>query len=211
MKEPGISRPRLNPVSSDAGLELPAPRPVGIRGRTRGLLGNPLDGRFGGPMNPSTLAEVIARLIERLDLAGVDCVVGFPEGGVIPAYAFAAASNLPLVAGSLHQLNLPGAISFTEQHNASSQAKIISLYGLAPGSRVIVVEDELTTGRTIVNCVRALRAAEVGCDQVVTIYAVDDPALGACLAEEGIELHAALLFSRDIRDGLTTAPSDARS
>ena len=38
------------------------------------------------------------------------------------------------------------------------------VYGLSPGDQVIVVEDEVTSGRTVVNCVRALRAAGIHCD-----------------------------------------------
>jgi adenine phosphoribosyltransferase len=203
MTKPTALHLTVDQAGGPAGLA--APRPVGIVGRTRGLLGNPLDGRFG-PLHPSVLVEAIAGLVERFDLTGVDCVIGLPEGGVVPAYAFAAACNLPLVVGSLHRFDLPGVVSFTEQHSSSTSGVAISICGLVPGSRAIVVEDELTTGKTIVNCVRALRAAEVRCDQVATIYAVDDPALGARLAEEAIEFHAAFLFPTDVRDRLTTGP-----
>src|ERR1019366_10692710 len=62
---------------------------------------------------------------------------------------------------------------------------------------VIVVEDEVTSGRTIINTVRALRAAGIRCDQVATIYAADDPEMRARVAAEGIRLHAASLCQAD--------------
>ena len=70
------------------------------------------------------------------------------------------------------------------------------------GDHVIVVEDEVSSGTTIVNCVRALRAAGIRCDQVATIYAADDPAMRARVAAEGIRLHAALLCQADINEQL---------
>jgi orotate phosphoribosyltransferase len=60
------------------------------------------------------------------------------------------------------------------------------------------VEDEVSSGQTIINCVRALRAAKVRCDQVATIYVADNPALRARVAAEGIRLHAAAFCQADI-------------
>lgn len=67
---------------------------------------------------------------------------------------------------------------------------------------MIVVEDEVTSGRTIINTVRALRAAGIRCDQVATIYAADDPAMRARVAAEGIKLHVATLCQGDTNERL---------
>jgi adenine phosphoribosyltransferase len=171
-----------------------------IVGRARGQLASPVDGRYG-PMDPDDLRPAIARLARELDLEGVKFALGIPEGGYIPAYAFAVETGLRVVLASIWQPNVPGVVSFTEDHNPSP-ARGKHFHGLSPGDHVIVVEDEVTSGRTIVNCVRALRAAGVRCDQVATIYAADDPAMRARVAAEGIRLHAASLCQADTNEQL---------
>ena len=92
-------------------------------------------------------------------------------------------------------------MSFIEEHNTPF-LRGKHFHGLSPGDNVIVVEDEVSSGQTIVNCVRALRAAGMRCDQVATIYAADDPAMRARVAAEGIRLHAASLCQADINEQL---------
>jgi adenine/guanine phosphoribosyltransferase-like PRPP-binding protein len=171
-----------------------------IVGRARGQLGSPVDGRYG-PMRPDDLRVAVARLVPEVDLGGVKYVLGVPEGGYIPAYAFAAEAGLPLVLASIWQPDVPGVVSFIEEHNTPF-LRGKHFHGLSPGDNVIVVEDEVSSGQTIINCVRALRAAGIRCDQVATIYAADDPAMRARVAAEGIRLHAASLCQADINERL---------
>jgi orotate phosphoribosyltransferase len=90
------------------------------------------------------------------------------------------------------QPDATGVISFCQDHvRSSSGGKHV--VGLSAGKTVIVVEDEVTSGWTIINCVRALRAAGVHCNQVATIYAADDPAVRARFVDEGIRFHAVAL------------------
>jgi len=176
---------------------LPSRLPVQpIVGRARGQLASPVDGRYG-PMDPDVLRQAAAWLATQIDLEGVKFVLGIPEGGYLPAYAFAAETGLRLVLGSIWQPSAPGVVSFIEEHNnANARAKHFN--GLSAGDHVIVVEDEVSSGQTIVNCVRALRAAGIRCDQVATIYVADDPALHARIAAEGIRLHAAAHCQADV-------------
>ncbi len=165
-------------------------------------MANALDGRYG-PMDSFALRKAIARLIESADLAGVNYVMGIPEGGMIPAYAFGISASLPVVLASALEPDLPGLIRFSMDHAPPASATKY-LYGLEPGDHVIVVDDEVTTGWSIINCVRALRAAKVRCDQVAAIYASDDQDMHSRLAAEGIRLHAACLFPKSIGDKLYT-------
>lgn len=168
---------------------------VPVVGRKRGQLASPLDGRYG-PLEPEDLRPVVAWLAGGLDLEGVGYVLGIPEGGSIPAYALAVETGLRVVFATIWQPDLPGVVSFLEEHNTHPLTGK-HVYGLSSGDHVIVMEDEVTSGRTVINCVRALRAAGIRCDQVVAIYAADDPATRARLASEGIRLHAACLFTLD--------------
>jgi len=171
-----------------------------IIGRARAQLAPLVDGRYGA-MDPAELQSAIALLARETDLAGVEYVLGIPEGGYLPAYAFAAETGLRVVLASVFRPNMPGVVTFLEEHEQPSLSSK-HVYGLSAGDHVIVVEDEVTTGRTVVNCVRALRGAGIQCDQVVTIYAADDPGMRARLAAEGIRLHAAALCLSDTNDRL---------
>jgi adenine phosphoribosyltransferase len=173
---------------------------VPIVGRERAQLGSPLDGRYGS-MDPHDLQPVVAWLAGELDLEGVGYVLGIPEGGYIPAYALGVETGLRVVIATIWQPDLPGVVTFREEHNPPPFAGK-HVYGLKPGDHVIVMEDEVTSGRTVINCIRALRAAGIRCDQVAAIYAADDPALRARFVAEGIRLHAASLSRPDIGEKL---------
>jgi adenine/guanine phosphoribosyltransferase-like PRPP-binding protein len=152
-------------------------------------------------MDANALRRAIEVLIARVDLSGVNYVVGIPEGGMVPAYVAGSATGLPVVFASMWLPLGPGVISFSEDHDPPQVARK-SIFGLSPGDHVIIVEDEVTSGRTVVNCVRALRAAKIRCDQVATIYASDDPLLPSRMEAESIRLHAACFFPKEIGDGL---------
>jgi adenine phosphoribosyltransferase len=171
-----------------------------IIGRARAQLAPLIDGRYGA-MDPAELRPAIAWLAQEADLDGVKYVLGIPEGGYVPAYAFAVETGLRVVLASVFQPDVPGVITFIEEHDKPPISGK-HVYGLSAGDRVIVVEDEVTTGRTAVNCVRALRDAGIHCDQVATIYAADNPEMRARLAGEGIRLHAATLCESDTYERL---------
>lgn len=172
-----------------------------IVARSRSQLGTPLDGRYGA-MSPSQMRHSISALIPRVNLEGVDYIIGIPEGGVIPAYEFASSCNLKLILASHSQPAEVEAIKFYEPHSLPGRsAKYI--YGLPQGSRVIIVEDEVTTGQTIRNCVKALRDAGIHCDDVVSIYCADDATMRSQMVAEKIRLHWLWKFGQDIIDGLT--------
>lgn len=194
MTEPGVI-PDL-PLETDL-RRLPAAH---IVGRCRGQIASPLDGRYGR-MDPARLRALVAELIEQADLDGVDVIVGIPEGGNIVGFAFAEAAGLPLVLATAQEPELPGLVTFTEPHMlASEQRKRI--FGLEPGESVIIAEDEVTTGETVLDCVRNLRAAGIACDQVATVLAVDDGAMRAKLTAAGIRLHVARWLPADLLDRL---------
>ncbi len=171
-----------------------------IIGRKRGQLASPVDGRYGA-LNPDDLRPAIATLVRDVDLEGVKYVLGIPEGGCIPAYAFAVETGLRVILASIWRPNVPAVVSFLEEHDPPAIAGKHCL-GLTAGDRVVVVEDEVTSGRTIVNCVRALRTAGIRCDQVATVYAADDPAMRARVAAEGIALHFAWSFQLDANENV---------
>src|SRR3954447_2009459 len=91
---------------------------VPVVGRARGQLLSPLDGR-NGAMDPNELRGAVRWLANESDLKGVDCVLGIPEGGYLPAYAFAAETGLRVVLATTWQPDAKGVISFCQNHDRS--------------------------------------------------------------------------------------------
>jgi adenine phosphoribosyltransferase len=160
----------------------------GADGRKRHLT-HPLNGRLY-PVDHAALEWLVGTLVARIDLTSVDCVVGFPEGGSIPAYAFGRAADRPVILASRIRLDVPGAIAFEEPHASIGTTQY--LYGLEPGDRVVAVEDELTNGHTTLNAVRAARKAGIAIDHVVALMAIDHPGLWRRMRAEGLTLHVGL-------------------
>lgn len=162
---------------------------VPLVGRDRGQITWSFDPRYGsGDTEP--LERMVRRLVAMADLTDVETVVGIPEAGSIPAHVFAALTGRRLALASIWHADRPDVIAFREDHDATPIG-VKRIYGLRAGERVLIVEDEVTSGRTVVNCVTALRAAGVIVDQVVTLFAVDHDEMRERLAGIGVAIHAA--------------------
>jgi adenine/guanine phosphoribosyltransferase-like PRPP-binding protein len=159
----------------------------GVEGRRH--LVHPLNGRFH-PVDHKALDALVQALASRVDLAGVDYVLGFPEGGSIPAYAFARLVDRPLILASRLPLDLPGRITFEQPGARLGTTQY--LHGLSPGHHVVIVEDELTSGVSAVNAVRALRAGGVVIGEIAALFVIDHPSLWRRLDAERVTLHATL-------------------
>ena len=152
---------------------------------------HPFNGRFR-PIDHSALDDLIEGMAARIDVSAVDYVLGFPEGGSIPAYAFGRAVGLPVILASRLPLDLPDRVSFEQpQANLGTTHYV---YGLKRGDRAMIVEDELTNGHTAVNAVRALRRAGIEIAQVAALFAVDHPALWRRLAAADIALSVGVVL-----------------
>jgi adenine phosphoribosyltransferase len=151
----------------------------------RGQIVHALDGRYQ-PFRPAELVSAVRELAAGLDVNAIDYVLGFPEGGITPAFAFAHLVDRPLILSTRFVLEGPGVISFEEPHSGLGKTHYIR--GLREGDRVVVIEDEVTTGRTLINAVRALRGAGVQIDAAGALLAVDDPAMWQSMKNEDISL-----------------------
>lgn len=155
---------------------------------------HPYNGRFH-PIDYAALDLLVQSLVPRVDVDRVDYVLGFPEGGSIPAYVFGRAVGRPVILTSRLPLDLPDRIVFEQPGANLGTTQYV--YGLRPGDRAMVFEDELTNGHTAVNAVRALRGAGVEIDQVASLFAIDHAALLRRLRAKGITLHVGLMLTTD--------------
>jgi adenine phosphoribosyltransferase len=165
----------------------------GADGRKRHLM-HPFNGRFQ-PVDHAALEALVQAIVARIDVSAIDYVLGFPEGGSIPAYAFGRAVDRPVILASRLPLGLPDTIAF-EQPGARLGTKQY-LYGLRAGDRVMVFEDELTNGHTAVNAARALRAAGIEIDQIAALFVIDHPELWRRISAERLTLHVGVTLPPD--------------
>jgi len=138
-----------------------------------------LDG-LEAPVHPDALAATGDRLWRRLQerapdgLGSVDFLLGLDAGGILPTISLAGAARLPYkIAWKLH-LPLDGAVRFSEPHAMRTD---VFAYGIAPGQRIVLVDDEITTGRTLADLTRRLR--EAGTVPVAAVCLVEDTTRGA--------------------------------
>lgn len=164
-------------------------RAVSLRDRGRGQLVHALDARYER-VNVADFDAAMRGLCRAVDPSTVDCVLGFPEGGTPVAYAAAQILQRALVLSSRMPHDLPNEIQFDEPHNAPGYGRLHYIYALRPNDRVLIVEDEITTGVTIINAVRALKAAGIVIDQALVLLAVDDPEVIRSVEAEGVRLTA---------------------
>jgi len=155
---------------------------------------HPFNGRFH-PVDHGGLETLVAAMVPRIDITRVDYVLGFPEGGSIPAYAFGRAVDRPVILASRLPLAMPERISFEQPHAKLGTTQY--LYGLRAGDRVLIFEDELTNGHSTVNAVRALRLAGIEIDQIATLFAIDHPPLWRRMSAERLTLHVGITLPPD--------------
>jgi adenine phosphoribosyltransferase len=132
------------------------------------------------PVHPDTLANTGAHLWRLLQervpdgLDSADFLLGLDAGGILPTVSLAGAAHLPYkIAWKLH-LPLDGAVRFSEPHAMRTD---VFAYGITPGQRIVIVDDEITTGRTLADLTQRLR--EAGAVPLAAACLVEDTTRGA--------------------------------
>lgn len=84
-----------------------------------------------------------------------DVLLGLDAGGILPTVAVALAGGVPYRLAWKLDLDLPHKARFSEPHARRTD---VYTYGDLRGKRVLIVDDEITTGRTLANLIAVLRA-----------------------------------------------------
>lgn len=118
-----------------------------------------LDG-IAAQVQPAELLQAGGRLWEAWrrhpDFSMPDLLLGLDAGGIVPTVAVALASGLPYRLAWKLDLDLPDKHRFTEPHARRTE---VFAYGDLAGTRVLVVDDEVTTGCTLASLVTVVRTA----------------------------------------------------
>jgi adenine phosphoribosyltransferase len=116
-----------------------------------------LDG-IAGQVRPTALLQAGSRLWETWrhhpGFSMPDLLLGLDAGGIVPTVAVALASGLPYRLAWKLDLDLPDKHRFTEPH---ARRTSVFAYGHLAGARVLLIDDEVTTGRTLASLVTVLR------------------------------------------------------
>ncbi len=125
-------------------------------------------------------------------LAGIDYLLGLDAGGILPTVGLALISGLPYKIAWKLRLPLPGAVHFVEPHATRPD---VYAYGIETGRRVLLVDDEVTTGYTLANLAARLR--EAGAEPVGAACLVEGTRFGArdLLAAAGVPLVSLLVLN----------------
>lgn len=147
-------------------------------------------------LSPAGLATTVERMVAATR-GTVDLVAGIEARG----FLFAAALAVPLGAGVLlirKDGKLPGA-TIAEDYALEYGQDRIAMHAdaLAPGARVLLVDDLIATGGTARAAVRLLRRAGAVIDQAQ--FVIDLPDLGgaALLRDDGVAVDALVSYPGD--------------
>jgi adenine phosphoribosyltransferase len=95
-----------------------------------------------------------------------DLLLGLDAGGFLPTVALSLASGVPYRLAWKLDLDLPGQLRFTEPH--ANRTDVFTYADFAK-RRVLIVDDEVTTGRTLANLVEVLRKANAHVTGIVCL------------------------------------------
>lgn len=114
------------------------------------------------PVDPSTFLRIGRALWEawsrHSEFTTPDVLLGLDAGGILPTVAVALVSGLPYRLAWKLDLDLPYKRRFSEPHARRTD---VFTYGDLARARVLIVDDEITTGKTLANLVAVLRASAV--------------------------------------------------
>lgn len=107
--------------------------------------------------SPELLREAAARVLQVANLDGVNKIVGEEDRGAILVAAVSLESNLPLALARWNPSGVPGqiAVDFAMEYTAGT----LYLNGVERGDHVLIVDDLISTGGTLVALIRAIQQA----------------------------------------------------
>lgn len=114
-----------------------------------------LDGRFvhGIPDLTEKISSSINVLLPKK--TNHEVVVGFAEGSIILAYALAKIRNSNFICSTKTQRSdFKTVVEFAEEHRSHIPSHY--LYSLQKKDQIIIVEDEISTGKTVINAFNQL-------------------------------------------------------
>lgn len=155
-------------------------------GKRQFVITSPVDGLLE-PVDCSKLMQIMRRLTKRINPRSLDYIIGLDSGGIIPALSASMITGLPLIVAYKANLDIENKIHFVEKHSANTS---IYIYNLPKGSNVLLADDEIRTGGTIISCINSI--VKSGSSVGGIVVPVESAKFGVRkkLADMGYELHS---------------------
>ncbi|MEM4702904.1 MAG: phosphoribosyltransferase [Candidatus Pacearchaeota archaeon] len=145
----------------------------GYAGERQFMIAHPFDG-LDEPLYPEKLTAMMVELIGRVEYKKADCIIGLDATGIIPATAASLLTGLPLRVAYKANLDIKNKIIFKEPGTPHPD---VYIYNLPKGTKVIIVDDEIRSGRTMCNCIKAIK--QCGSQVMDVIVPVESTKFGA--------------------------------
>jgi cysteine synthase len=157
-------------------------------------------------LRPEVLAEAVDRLVGLGTFSGVTKLLAEEDKGGILAGPVCLATRLPLAVARWYPYHLPA-----DGRNPVTVAEVSSEYftgrlylnGIEPGDRVVIIDDTVSTGGTLVALVEAVRRA--GAEVTEALVVTEKPANGGARAVRsrcGVTVRPVLRIGIDPASGL---------
>jgi adenine phosphoribosyltransferase len=145
-------------------------------------------------MEPELIREVAAHVVRIADL-DVDKIVTVESMGIPIGTALSLIADVPLVIIRKRKYGLPGEIEVSQVTGYSKSQ--LFLNGIKKGDRVIVVDDVVSTGGTLLAVLQSLQVAGAVVKDVVAVVQRGDGAIR--LAAEGYDVKTMVRVEVDER------------
>jgi ADP-ribosyl-[dinitrogen reductase] hydrolase len=123
-------------------------------GKRKNMVVHGLDGLID-PIDKTYVQQIMTNLVEKCDYKKADIIIGVDSSGYIPAYAASVITDIPLINTKKAELDFDNKIKFLEPGTPNPE---IYVYGMPSNSNVIIIDDEIMTGNTVVNLSKSLRS-----------------------------------------------------
>jgi len=167
-------------------------KPLVTVGRFQFIL-NPLTEQIPAT-SPELLREAAARVLAIANLDGVNKLVGEEDRGAILVAAVSLQSNLPLALARWNPSGVPGqiAVAFAMEYTQGT----LYLNGVEPGDQVLIVDDLISTGGTLIALIRAVQQAGAKIRDVICVAEkIEYGGVARVRAETGIAVKTLVKFS----------------
>lgn len=139
-------------LASVLPIDVETIRRYNYTGKRQNMVVHDVDG-IVVPTDGVYIEEIMRRLMGQIDYRRGDYIISLDSTGYIPGLSASTATGLPLINAKKAEIDIENKIEFCEPGTPHSQ---LFIYNLPKGARVVIIDDEIMTGDTMVNLVKAL-------------------------------------------------------
>ena len=149
------------------------------------------------PMKPEILEDITDAVIKYADL-DVDKIVGIEAMGIHLATALSLKTGIPFVIIRKREYGLEGEVKIHKETGYGSSDLFIN--SLNPGEKILLIDDVVSTGGTLISTINALKQIGVEINETVVVINKGD---GKEIVEKETGVKLLTLVKVNVKDGKT--------